>query len=329
MDNFHTKFKKASIITELSNTENKHVVMLCGGMSAEREVSLMSAEGVGNALAENGYKVTKLDMGADVASILLGLKPEVVFNCLHGTYGEDGCVPGLLDILHIPYTHSGVLASAIGFNKIKSREIFISNGISCAEAKIINKSDNVKSDPLPRPYVIKPISQGSSVGVIVIFEGDDFNFADYKFEYGDKIIVEKYIKGRELQVAVLNGKALDVLEIKLLKNRFYDYESKYTEGFADHILPAQIEKNAYQEALKISENVFDVIGCRGLVRVELIYSEEENKHYVLEVNTHPGMTKLSLCPEIAAYNGISYADLVKELVETARFDGDELYNNLT
>ncbi len=328
MDNFHTKFKKTSSVTELSKTGSKYVVMLCGGMSAEREVSLMSAAGVGNALVENGYKVTKLDMGADVASILLELKPDVVFNCLHGTYGEDGCVPGLLDILHIPYTHSGVLASAIGFNKIKSREIFISNGISCAEAKTINKSDNIQSDPLPRPYVIKPISQGSSVGVIVIFEGDDFNFADYKFEYGDKIIVEKYIKGRELQVAVLNGKALDALEIKLLKNRFYDYESKYTEGFADHILPAQIEKNGYQEALKISEKVFDVIGCRGLVRVELIYSEEENKHYVLEVNTHPGMTKLSLCPEIAAYNGISYAHLVKELVETARFDGDELYNNL-
>ncbi len=325
MHNFHTKFKRNSEVTKLSESGSKHVVMLCGGMSAEREVSMMSAEGVGNALLENGYQVTKLDMGADVASILLELKPDVVFNCLHGTYGEDGCVPGLLDILHIPYTHSGVLASAIGFNKITSRQIFISNGITCPEARIINKSDNIKTDPLPRPYVIKPISQGSSVGVNVIFEGDDFNFADYEFEYGNQIIVEKYIKGRELQVAVLNGRALDVLEIKLLKNRFYDYESKYTEGFADHILPAQIEKDVYKEALEISERVYNVIGCRGIARIEMIYSESERKHYILEANTHPGMTKLSLCPEIAAYNGISYANLVKELVEAARFDGDELF----
>ena len=323
MSNFHTKFRQHSKVKQLSNEGIKHVVMLYGGMSAEREVSIMSADGVGQALVNNAYKVTALDMGADLASILIDLKPDVIFNCLHGTYGEDGCVPGLLDILHIPYTHSGVLASAISFNKIKSREIFISNGISCAEGIIVHKSTKLESDPMKRPYVIKPISQGSSVGVEVIFEGDEFKFQDYKFEYGNQVLVEKYIKGRELQVAVLNGKALDVLEIKVLKNRFYDYEAKYTEGFAQHILPARISDTVYKQALEISEQVFKVIGCRGLVRVEIIYSEIEDKHYILELNTHPGMTKLSLCPEIAAYNGINYNDLVRQLVDSARFDGDE------
>lgn len=326
MHNFHTKFRKESIVKTLSQTQNKHVILLAGGMSAEREVSLSSAEGVGKALVSCGYSVTFVDMGVDIAEILLDLRPDVVFNCLHGTYGEDGCIPGLLNILRIPYTHSGVLASALAFHKIKSRDIFISNNIKCAEAMIITKPMQLKQDPMKRPYVIKPISQGSSIGVEVIFEGDDFNFADYKFEYGNEVIIEKYIKGRELQVAVLNGKSLDVLEIKLLKHRFYDYETKYTEGLAEHILPAQLGESAYSRALALSKKVNDIFGCRGMTRVEMIYSEEEDEHYILEINTHPGMTPLSICPEIALYNGISYAELVKMLVEDARYDGDEFFD---
>jgi len=328
MTNFHTEFRAKSLVKKLSKNGSIHVVMLEGGMSAEREVSLLSGIGVGKALVENGYRVTSVDMGLDFASVLLDLNADVVFNCLHGTYGEDGCVPGTLDILRIPYTNSGVLASALAFNKQKSREIFTSNAIKCAEGKYIKKIDNIKVDPLPRPYVIKPLSQGSSLGVEIIFPEDNFNFAYYNFEYGD-IIVEKYIKGRELQIAVLNGKALDVLEIKLLKEKkFYDYETKYTAGFAEHILPAQIDRDVYKKALEISERAFHAIGCRGIARVEIIYNEEEKEHYILELNTHPGFTPISICPEIAAYNGIGFNELVKKLVEAARFDGDEKHQSL-
>ena len=323
MNNFHTTYRTKSEVKILSEKGSKHVVMLAGGMSAEREVSLSSGTGVRKALLENGYRVTDVDMGADLASVLLELKPDVVFNCLHGTYGEDGCVPGLLDILRIPYTHSGVLSSSIAFNKVKSREIFISNKILCAKALIINKIDGLKTDPMRRPYVIKPLSQGSSIGVQVIFEGDEFDFANYKFEYGEQIIVEEYIKGRELQVAVLNGKALDVLEIKLLTNRFSDYETKYTDGFAEHLLPAPIPEDIYKKALEISEKANNIFGCRGMVRVEMIYSELNNQLYMLELNTHPGMTPLSICPEIASYNGISFKEQVRLLVEDAKYDGGE------
>ena len=323
MNKFHTTIRNKSDIEFLSSHGKTHVVMLHGGMSAEREVSLLSGKGVGKALVENGYRVTAVDMGKDIASVLLSLKPDVVYNCLHGTYGEDGCVPGLLDILRIPYTHCGVLASSLAFSKSKSREIFISNNIKCAEAILVKKSDAITADPMPRPYVIKPLNQGSSVGVEVIFEEDNFDFSKYPFEYGDEILVEKYIKGREIQVAVLNGKALDVLEIKLLKNRFYDYETKYTDGFAEHILPAKIPEDIYNIALELSEKMFNVFGCRGLVRAEMIYSEIDSELYALELNTHPGMTPLSICPEIAAHKGISYNELVKMLVESAKFDGDE------
>jgi len=320
MTNFQTTYKTFSEVKLLSPTGKKHIVLLAGGMSAEREVSLSSAIGVAAALIKNGYKVTEIDMGADLASVLQNVNPDIVFNCLHGTYGEDGCVPGLLNILRIPYTHSGVLASALAFDKRKSREIFVSNNIKCAPAIIVKKEQNLKSDPMPRPYVIKPLCQGSSVGVQLIFPEDDFNFADYKFEYGNEILVEKYIKGRELQVAVLNGKALGVLEIELLIKRFYDYESKYSEGYTRHILPAQINESIYQKALTLSEKAFEVLGCRSVGRVEFIYSEEEEELYILEINTHPGFTPLSIVPEIASYSGVSFDDLIEELLSTAKYD---------
>jgi D-alanine-D-alanine ligase len=323
--NFHTSFRTKSDISFLSSNGSTHVVLLAGGMSAEREVSLSSAQGVGKALVELGYRVTKLDMGSDFASVIYSLKPDVVYNCLHGTYGEDGCVPGILDIMHIPYTHSGVLSSALAFNKEKSRQVMIGSGIKVAEGRVVLKSEELKEDPIPRPYVIKPLSQGSSVGVEVIFEEDKFNFADYKFEYGNEILVEKYIKGRELQVAVLNGKSLGVLEIVLLKNRFYDYETKYTEGFARHDVPAKIPEEIYNKAMELSEKVNFIFGAEGMVRVEMIYNELDGELYMLELNTHPGMTPLSICPEIAEKVGISYSDIVKQLVESAKFSGDEIF----
>ncbi|MDX1924823.1 MAG: D-alanine--D-alanine ligase [Rickettsiaceae bacterium] len=320
MQKFKTTYRENSEISELTNSGSKHVVLLVGGMSAEREVSLSSGEGVAKSLISLGYKVTRVDMGADIASVLSVIKPDVVFNCLHGTYGEDGCVPGLLNILQIPYTHSGVLASSLAFDKIKSKDVFKTHGILTPPDRIVSREENLKIDPMKRPYVIKPISQGSSVGVEIIFEGDDFDFANYDFEYGDKIIVEKYVKGRELQIAVLDGKPLDVLEIKLLNKRFYDYEAKYTEGFTEHILPAKIPEEIYKKALDISKKAYDIFGCRGMVRVEILYSEDENELYILELNTHPGMTPLSICPEIAAYNGISFEEQVRIHVEEARVD---------
>lgn len=321
MTEFHTTFREKSDVVVKSTTGKKHVVLLGGGMSSEREVSLISAQGVSEALVKLGYRVTFVDMGADIAVCLQNLKPDVVYNCLHGTYGEDGCVPGLLNIMHIPYTHAGVLGSSIAFNKIKSREIFLSNNIKCAEAILVHKNDNIKTDPMPRPYVIKPLSQGSSIGIIIVFKEDEFDFAKYAYDYGDEILVERYIKARELQVAVLNGKALGVLEIKLLKNRFYDYETKYTDGLAEHVLPAKVPSEIYEKAMKISEKACKLLhAASGIVRVEFLYSEAENDLYILEANTHPGMTPLSICPEIAAYLGISYTDLVEEVLKGAKYE---------
>ena len=300
----------------------RHVTVVGGGMSAEREVSLMSSSGVVNSLIDLGHQVTFVDMGADIARVMEELCPDVVYNALHGTYGEDGCFPGLLNIMRIPYTGSGVMVSSLAFNKKKSREIFQANGIKVAEARGVKKSDNIRVDPISRPYIIKPLTQGSSVGTEVIFEGDGFSFAEYDFPYGDEIIAEKYIKGRELQVAVLNGKAMGVLEIKLLKGkRFYDYEVKYTKGFAEHLLPAPISESTYNRALAISEDACKIFGCNvGIIRVEFIYSEEENEIYMLEVNTHPGMTPMSICPEIVELKDINYTNLVEQVLESAKFE---------
>lgn len=320
MDKYHTRFIANSSIIEKSISGKKHIVVVAGGMSAEREVSLMSSESVVNSLLKQNYKVTVVDMGADIANVLSILKPDIVFNCLHGTYGEDGCLPGLLNIMHIPYTHSGVLASSLGFDKLKLKEIFTAHNIRIPKTIVVNKADDYQNDPVLRPYVIKPISQGSSVGVEVIFNEDNFNFADYKFPYGNKIIVEEYIKGRELQVAVLNGKAYGVLEIQMLKARFYDYEAKYTKGLTKHIMQAKIPREVYDEVLKISEKVFSIFGCKGLVRTEFIYDDVSNKIFMLELNTHPGFTALSICSEILEYHGIDFDKIIHELIDTATFE---------
>lgn len=321
MTNLNTTFKEKSDIEIITESGSKHIAVLFGGMSAEREVSLSSSIGITKALVNLGYQVTKIDMGADIASCLQKIKPDIVFNALHGTYGEDGCIQGLLNILHIPYTHSGLMSCAIAFNKSRSREIFTHHNIKCANALYIDKKDNIKSDPMKRPYVIKPLTQGSSVGVEVIFEGDEFDFANYDYKYGDVILVEEYIKGREMDIAVLNGKALGVLEIKLLKNkRFYDYETKYTDGFAEHICPANLSKEAYKKALNLSERIYNIMECKGICRVEFIYNDDIDDFYILEVNTHPGMTPLSLCPEIAQKVGISFEELIEEILKTASYE---------
>jgi D-alanine-D-alanine ligase len=314
-------YKDKTIITKKSYEGKKHVTVLYGGMSCEYSVSIESGKTIEKSLIELGYKVTMLDIGADIALVLDQIKPDIVFNALHGTYGEDGAIQGLLNIMRIPYTHSGLLASSIGFNKVISKYVFASNNIKTIPYIIVNKSDQIHQDPMPRPYVIKPISQGSSKGLIVVLEEDDFNFADYNFEYGDQILIEKYIKGREMQVAVLNGKSLGALEIEIHSSkRFYDFEVKYTQGLAKHIMPANLSQDKYKELLELSEKVFKSIGARGLARVEFIFSEISNEFFILEINTHPGFTELSICPEIASYQGITLNRLVEEILQMACYD---------
>jgi D-alanine-D-alanine ligase len=294
-----------------------------GGISTEREVSISSAEAVMKHLKLLNYKFTAIDMGRDIAEVLTKIKPDLVFNCLHGSYGENGALPGLLEILAIPYTHSGVLASCIGLDKIKSKILFESVGIKCPEGKLIHKNDNLQADPFPRPYVIKPINEGSSVGVHVIFEGDNFDIRDYKFDYGDVVIVEKYIPGKEIQVAVVNDKAIGTLEI-VPKGRFYDYASKYIEEMsATHITPAPISEEATKKVLAIAQKAHDVIGSKNTSRVEFRYDEEEDEFYILELNTHPGMTPLSIVPEIAAYHGINFSQFIESLIEDAGLENEE------
>jgi len=293
-----------------------HIALLYGGMSAEREVSIMSFEGFKNALLSLGYKVTPVDMGYDIGEHLLKLNPDIVFNGLYGTYGEDGCLPGLLEILGIKYTHSGVLASAIGMNKEVSFDMLTANGFKITDYKIISKSDNIKSDPMKRPYVIKPISEGSSVGVELIFPEDDFNFANYPWLHGDKIIVQEYVKGREINVAVFENKAIGMLEIIPLKNRFYDYETKYTDGMAKHVIP-DLDKKVEAKILELAEKAHNIMGCKNISRVEFLYEDKKGIDgiHILELNTHPGMTPLSIVPEICANNGISYEDILHSLVQ--------------
>lgn len=315
-----TTYKANSTVKVTSSSGDKHIAVLYGGMSAEKNISFMSGTAVGKALVDLKHRVTMVDVGADIAEVIQKIKPDIVYNALHGTYGEDGCIPGLLNMLHIPYTHAGILGSAISFNKVISRDIFITHNIKYAKSAIIKKEQNITADPISRPYIIKPINQGSSVGIEAIFIEDEFNFKDYKFPYGDTILVEEFIKGRELQVAVLNGKSLGIMELTMLKKRFYDYETKYTEGYAKHTMPAQIPDNVYNKAMEISEKACHLLHAeKGICRVEFIYSEEQGL-YILEVNTHPGMTSLSICPEIAAYKGINFNDLVAKIVDGASYE---------
>ncbi len=320
MTEYKTCFIESSKVEVKNISGKQHVVVVGGGMSAEREISLISSKGVVGALVDLGYRVTFLDMGSDVATILQELKPDIVYNCLHGTFGEDGCLPGLLNILKIPYTHSGVLASAICFNKLHSKMLFIANNIKTPEHIVVSKSDNMQDDPMERPYVIKPLTQGSSIGVIVIFAEDDFNFKHYDFPYGEQILVEKYIKGREINVAILNGKAIGALEIRPLTHRFYDYESKYTEGLTEHICPAILPEKLHNRLMKKSEKICGLLGCNGIIRLEFILDEKAQELLALELNTHPGMTPMSLCPEIAQSSNISYTELVEQILYSARFE---------
>ncbi|MFQ5970947.1 MAG: D-alanine--D-alanine ligase [Alphaproteobacteria bacterium] len=301
----------------------KRVVVLKGGISAEREVSLTSGAECAAALREAGFDVGELDVSRDMAALLAALTPppDVVFNALHGRYGEDGRIQALLDLMRIPYTHSGVLASALAMDKVAARRVFAAAGLRVAEGKVVPTCELSRGDPFSRPYVIKPVNEGSSVGVRIMQPGDN---APYQ-SIGDigHVLVERYVAGRELTVAVMGEEALAVTELKPTTG-FYDYEAKYTEGRAVHVCPAELPAEVYREAMRMALAAHRLLGCRGVSRADLRYDDtsghDPSKLYLLEVNTQPGMTPLSLVPEQAAYRKISFTALVTWMVEHAGCD---------
>ena len=292
-----------------------HVAVLLGGWSAEREVSLVSGKAVSKALGNRGYRVTEIDVERDVGERLAELKPDVVFNALHGRWGEDGCIQGVLEVLGLPYTHSGVLASSVAMDKPLAKRVFETDDIPVPEGVIISREDLYRQEPLPRPFVIKPLNEGSSVGVRIVHAGDDA-LANGTWPLEGELLIERYIPGREIQVAVLNGRALGGIEIRP-KSGFYDYDAKYTEGLADHLMPAPVEAETYARLLDFAERAHTILGCRGITRSDFRYDEENDAIFILEINTQPGMTPLSLVPEIAAHSGLGFEDLVVALVEDA------------
>ena len=303
-------------------TTPRRIAVLMGGWSAEREVSLVSGAAVARALKTAGHDVTTIDLTRDITGLVAKLtpKPDVVFNALHGRYGEDGCIQGVLDILDIPYTHSGVLASALAMDKPTARRIFTNSGLRVADGRVANREEVLAGHVMAPPYVVKPFNEGSSVGVRIVRD-EDPPFRANDWPYGDEVLVERYIPGREMTVAVMGDRALGALEIRP-KSGFYSYEAKYTEGKADHLMPAPLPSKRYDEALAIGLTAHKALGCRGVSRTDLRFdntkgSDDDGEFYVLEVNTQPGMTPTSLVPDIARHHGIAFVDLVKWMVEDA------------
>ena len=298
----------------------KRVAVLMGGWSSEREVSLVTGRECSRALEAAGFKVSEIDVGHDIANVLSQAKPDICFNALHGRFGEDGRIQGLLDILGIPYTHSGVMASAIAMNKVRTKEICAVVGIPLAEHKVADRATAFAGKAMNKPYVIKPISEGSSIGVRIVKNGDN-GPPEEDWRYGDEVLVERYIAGRELTVAVMGDRPLTVTEIQP-RTGFYDYTSKYTDGKADHLLPAPVPKTIFDQAMSVALLAHRTLGCRGVSRSDFRFDDTvaPGRLVFLEINTQPGMTPLSLVPEQAAFLGISFTDLVAWMVEEARCD---------
>jgi D-alanine-D-alanine ligase len=300
-----------------------HVAVLMGGWSSEREVSLTSGRAVAKALREEGFRVSEIDVDRDVATKLAALKPDVAFNALHGPYGEDGTVQGLLELLAIPYTHSGVLASALAMSKPMAKDVWRSHDLPMADGRVVHRSAFSAGPVMPFPYVIKPLNEGSSVGVHIVFNGDNYQPQDdATWHFGEHVLVEQYIPGREIQIAVMGDRVLGAIEIKA-HGRFYDYEAKYTDGKATHLMPAPLPQAVYDSICALALKAHQTLGCRGVTRSDWRYDDTEGgtgRFYLLEINTQPGMTPLSLVPEIAAHQGISFGQLVRWMVEDASCD---------
>jgi len=301
---------------------SKRIAVLLGGISSEREVSLVSGAAVAKALREKGYDVVEIDVGPDIAAVINALSPapDAVFNALHGRYGEDGCMQGALDLLNIPYTHSGVLASALAMDKPMAKRLFEDAGIPCAQHVIATREEVLAGNIMEPPYVVKPLNEGSSVGVQIVSDDvSNSTMADSEWVFGDTVMVEKYIPGREITVAVMGDRALGVTELRT-DDGFYDYDAKYTEGRTTHIVPAPLPQSIYEAAMAHALTAHKTLGCRGITRADLRYDDTTNDPgtlIMLEINTQPGMTPLSLVPEQAAHAGIEFGDLVSWMVENA------------
>ena len=303
----------------------KHVAVLMGGWSAERPVSLDSGAACADGLEAAGYRVTRVDVERDIAQVLADLKPDVAFNALHGPYGEDGTIQGVLEILDIPYTHSGVLASALAMNKDKAKAVAAASGVPVAEHRIVTRRQAAQDHVLPPPYVLKPIAEGSSFGVLIVDETQSHppqSLLREDWAFGEDVMVERFVAGLELTCAVMGPpggeEPLAVTEIVPVGTAFYDYEAKYLEGGSQHVLPAQIKPFIYQNVRTFALEAHRAIGCRGVSRSDFRFDEKNTGELVwLEVNTQPGMTRTSLVPELAAHAGRSFTELVTWMVEDA------------
>ncbi len=304
----------------------QHIAVLMGGLAAERPVSLKSGAACAKALREGGFTVTEVDVGRDVADVLTRLKPDVAFNALHGPYGEDGIIQGVLELLRIPYTHSGVLASSLAMNKAQAKVVAAAAGVSVATGLVASRFEVARKHLLPPPYVAKPLANGSSFGVFIVKEGrshppQELNSGDWPL--GDDMLVEEFIPGRELTCAVMgfkNPRALGVTEIVSNVGDFYDYDAKYAAGGSRHILPAQIKPDVYLNVQLMAARAHEALGCRGVSRSDFRYDDATGRVIWLEANTQPGMTETSLVPELAAHEGMSFVELVTWMVKDASLD---------
>ena len=300
-----------------------HVAVLMGGWSSERPVSLITGNGVADALERVGYRVTRLDMGRDIAARLAEVKPDVVFNALHGTPGEDGTIQGMMDLMGLKYTHSGLATSVIAIDKQLTKSALVPHGIPMPGGMVVESEALYHADPLPRPYVLKPVNEGSSVGVAIVTDTANYGNpisrdVDGPWRQFDHLLAEPFIRGRELTVAVLGDRALCVTELQP-KSGFYDFDAKYTEGQTEHICPARIPDDVAEAMMGWALQAHRVLGCKGASRSDFRWDDEQGVDgvFLLEVNTQPGMTPLSLVPEQARHCGISYEQLVDILVKEA------------
>ena len=303
--------------------EPRHIAVLMGGWSAEREVSLVTGAGVADALEGLGHRVTRIDMGRDVAEKIAEAAPDVVFNALHGTPGEDGTIQGLLDLMGVRYTHSGLTASVIAIDKELTKRQLVPHGIRMPEGRIVASESLHAADPIARPYVLKPVNEGSSVGVAIV--SAESNYGDPigrdvegPWLHFETLLAEPFIRGRELTVAVLCDEALAVTELRT-QSGFYDYDAKYTDGLTEHVCPAELPDSIRDAAMDMALRAHRLLGCKGASRSDFRWDDERGLEglYLLEVNTQPGMTPLSLVPEQAKYRGMSYSELVQRIVDDA------------
>ncbi len=304
----------------------KHVAVLMGGLSAEREISLRSGEACAKASEAQGFQVSRVDVGHDVGNVLAALQPDVAFNALHGKFGEDGCIQGVLETLRIPYTHSGVLASAAAMKKDVAKVVMAAAGVPVPLGRVVTRQEAAKAHAMAPPYVLKPVSEGSSFGVFIVnidqtHPPQELTRADWS--HGELMLAEQFIAGRELTCAVMGDRALDVIEILAADGGWYDYHAKYAKGGSKHVLPANLQPNIYQKVQQLALEAHRALGCRGVSRADFRYDDRPGGTgdlVVLEVNTQPGMTETSLVPEMAAYAGFSFGELVRWMVEDASCD---------